>query len=90
MSEKQNRRKKSVKIQENREMVFQKQNYVLLGIAVLCLAIGFGGMYIENEFTGWFSLYISPLFLVGGFITVAVAILWKKDSVKSETESING
>jgi hypothetical protein len=81
MSAKQSRRKKAEKLQENREMVFGKQNYILLAIAVLCLAIGFGGMYIENEFTGWFSLYISPLFLVAGFITVVFAILWKEKQV---------
>jgi len=84
MSVKQSKRKKAVKIQENREMVLGAQNYMLLGVAVLCLAIGFGGMYIENEFTGWFSLYISPLFLVAGFVTVVFAILWKE---KETTES---
>lgn len=62
-------------------MVFGKQNYILLAVAVLCLTIGFGGMYVENEFTGWFSLYISPLFLVAGFITVVFAILWKGKQV---------
>jgi hypothetical protein len=89
MSEKLKRRKKSEKIQESRLMVFEKQNYILLGIAVLCLTIGFGGMYIEREFTGWFSLYVSPLFLIAGFITVVVAILWKKENVSSESGTLN-
>lgn len=89
MSEKQKRRKKSVKIQESRSMVFEKQNYILLGIAVLLLTVGFGGMYIENEFTGWFSLYVSPLFLVAGFITVVVAILWKNENARSESDALN-
>lgn len=89
MSAKQNRRKKGTKVQVNREMLLGKKNYVLLGIAVFLLAVGFGGMYVENEFTGWFSLYISPLFLVAGFIMVAVAILKKNDRPEI-SENVSG
>jgi hypothetical protein len=60
-------------------MIFTGKNYMILGIAILLLTIGFGGMYIENNFNGWFSLYISPVLAVAGFITVAVAILYREN-----------
>ena len=39
-------------------------------------------MYIENEFEGWFSLYVSPLMIVGGFAMVAFGIV-KKNRLKA-------
>ncbi|HAC16399.1 MAG TPA: hypothetical protein DCE78_10720 [Bacteroidetes bacterium] len=61
-------------------MVFTGKNYMLLGVAILLLVLGFGGMYVENNFTGWFSLYISPVLAVAGFITVAFAILYRENN----------
>lgn len=85
MSAKPNRRKNVSKNYTNQTMVFGAKNYRFLIIAVLLLAVGFGGMYIENEFLGFFSLYISPLLLIGGFITVVYAILVKHENMP-ETE----
>jgi fatty acid desaturase len=75
MSGKRQARKKIEQGRGAKTPVFTTKNYQILGIAIALLAIGFGGMYLENEFTGWFSLYISPLLIVGGFITVVFAIL---------------
>lgn len=68
---------KASKVSESKVMFFTKKNYLILGLALALLMIGFGGMYIEKEFTGWFSLYVSPILIVSGFITVAFAILYK-------------
>jgi hypothetical protein len=75
-------KKRSEKIHESRAMFFTKRNYQILGLAIALLIVGFGGMYIEQEFTGWFSLYVSPILIVGGFITVAIAILYKESGTQ--------
>lgn len=74
---------KASKASENSSMFFTKKNYLILLTALILLMIGFGGMYLEQEFTGWFSLYISPILIVSGFITVAFAILYKDTSNKN-------
>lgn len=81
------RRSKHSQKDAERNLIFGPHNYQLLFIAVLLLFTGFGGMYIEMEFKGWFSLYVSPLLIVAGFITVAVAILRKDPSETPKTES---
>ncbi len=60
-------------------MLFSPLNYKLLGLGVLLVIAGFTGMYLENEFKGFISLYISPIVIMSGYITVIFAIL-KKDS----------
>ena len=74
---------KASKLSESKVMVFTQKNYLILGLALAFLMIGFGGMYIEEEFTGWFSLYVSPILIVSGFITVAIAILHKETTGQS-------
>lgn len=86
MSARQSKRKKIERLKVNQKMVFGRMNYILMGLAILLLAIGFGGMYIENEFTGWFSLYVSPVLAVAGFVTVAVAILYADKSESTEDQ----
>jgi hypothetical protein len=82
-----NGRKKRVQHnQESRPMIWSANNYKLFGLALGFLAVGFGGMYIENSFMGWFSLYVSPLLLVSGFVTVVFAVM-KNFSDDPEQES---
>ncbi|MCC5926080.1 MAG: hypothetical protein JJU41_05915 [Bacteroidetes bacterium] len=60
-------------------MLFDRMNYTYLLAALVLILGGFLGMYIENEFLGWFSLYIAPIMIIGGYIVVAIAILRKSD-----------
>ena len=55
-------------------MLLTAYNYKLMLYGVLCVLIGFGGMYIEGQQFGVFSLYIAPLLVLGGFILVAIAV----------------
>lgn len=87
MSARQSKRKKIERLKVNQKMIFGRMNYMLMGLAILLLAVGFGGMYIENEFTGWFSLYISPVLAVAGFVTVVFAILYSDPSESVEEPS---
>lgn len=86
MAQRSPRRKKVQKLLSEKQMLLGPQNYQLLLIAVLSLLVGFGGMYIENEFLGWFSLYVSPLLIIGGFILVVFGIM-KTEASADSTET---
>jgi hypothetical protein len=55
-------------------MLLTAYNYKILALGVLCVILGFGGMYIEGQQHGIYSLYIAPLLVMTGFVLVAVAV----------------
>ncbi len=55
-------------------MLLTAHNYKILALGVLCVILGFGGMYIDGQQHGIYSLYIAPLLVMTGFILVAVAV----------------
>lgn len=56
-------------------MLFSAWNYKILGIGLLLVIVGFTAMYLENEVNGFISLFISPLLIMAGYITVIFAIM---------------
>ncbi len=66
-------------------MLLSAYNYKLLALGVLFVILGFGGMYIEGQQHGIYSLYIAPLLVMAGFIFVAVAV-FKTDPKLSQQE----
>lgn len=60
---------------EKKPMVFSALNYKILGVGVLLVFIGFTIMRLENEVYGFISLYIAPVLIMAGYITVVFAIL---------------
>jgi hypothetical protein len=83
------KRKKTEKTKADHTMLLDAVNYKILLLAVGLLALGFGGMYIENAFKGWFSLYVAPILVVTGFVLVAVGIMKKHSDNEKVTESEN-
>jgi len=79
MAARPSRRQKVQKRIADQQMLFDNTNYVYILSALLLILGGFAGMYIENSFLGWFSLYVAPIMIVGGFVLVAVGILRKSD-----------
>ncbi len=70
---------------EKKPMPFSALNYKLLGLGVLMVVIGFTAMRLENEVHGIISLYISPVVILAGYITVIYAILKRdKDDLNSQ------
>ena len=55
-------------------MLLSAYNYKFLALGVLFVILGFGGMYIEGQQHGIYSLYIAPLLVMSGFIFVAIAV----------------
>lgn len=63
------------------ELPFTRMNYILLGIGVAIIAIGFWLMSLDpfidaTEFS--ISLYIAPIVVVGGFVEIIFAIMYKE------------
>jgi uncharacterized membrane protein HdeD (DUF308 family) len=65
-------------------MVFDRRNYMLLVLGVVAIVVGFAIMRIENAVDGFLSLYVAPLLLLGGYLEIIYAILWRP---KRETPS---
>ena len=61
-------------------MLFTRHNYMLLLIGVLAIVIGYTTMRIENEVDGFISLYLAPLLILGGYLEIIYAILWRPRS----------
>lgn len=73
---------------EKKPMVFSALNYKILGVGVLLVFIGFTIMRLENEVYGFISLYIAPVLIMAGYITVVFAILKRPDErANDETDT---
>lgn len=69
---------------QSKTMVFERRNYILIAVGVLMVAVGFSLMRIENEFLGTISLYVAPLIILGGYVEIAYAILWRPSDEEEE------
>ncbi len=58
-------------------LVFTRRNYVLLGLALALIVVGYAIMRAENEVDGFLSLYVAPLLILGGYLEAIYAILWR-------------
>ncbi|MEX0823466.1 MAG: DUF3098 domain-containing protein [Balneolaceae bacterium] len=73
------------KANDTKPMFFSALNYKLMGLGVLLIFVGFTVMRLENEVYGFISLYISPVVILSGYITVIVAILKRDHKIESGT-----
>lgn len=67
-----------------RPLVFTRRNYVLMIAGVLAVVVGYALMAIENELYGFISLYIAPLIILGGYLEIIYAILWRPPEEREE------
>ncbi len=58
-------------------MILSPHNYVLISVGVLAIIIGYAVMRLENEVDGFLSLYVAPLLILGGYLEIIFAILWR-------------
>ena len=58
-------------------MPFGRHNYVLLIVGLLIVLAGYTIMRVENKVDGFWSLYVSPLVLLAGYLEIIYAILWR-------------
>lgn len=64
-------------------MIFGSLNYKILVAGLVLVIVGFLSMYLENEAQGVISLYISPIVIIAGYITVIFSILSHSDKSES-------
>ena len=58
-------------------MVFERWNYLLLLLGLAIVVVGYTIMRVENEVDGFLSLYVAPLLILGGYLEIIYAILWR-------------
>ena len=68
-------------------MVFTRRNYILLLLGVLAIVVGYIMMRLENEVDGFISLYVAPLVILGGYLEIIYAILWRPKTAAPEPEN---
>ncbi|WP_294347239.1 hypothetical protein [Prosthecochloris sp.] len=59
-------------------MPLEKINYFFIGIGIAVIAFSYIMMYLENSADGYFSLYVSPVLLVGAYAWILFALLYRK------------
>ena len=67
-------------------LVFTGRNYLLMAAGVVLIVFGYVIMRMENEVDGFISLYVAPLLILGGYLEIIYAILWRPNE-KSEAET---
>ncbi len=70
----------------NNSMIFSPWNYKVLALGILMVIAGFSAMYIENEVEGFISLYVSPIVIMAGYVTVIIAILKHDDDSNATSD----
>ncbi len=61
-------------------MPLQKENYLLIGIGFAVILLGYLIIGVEHDVDGFFSLNVSPPLIIGGFLWIIYAILYKPKS----------
>jgi len=57
-------------------LLFEKHNYVLILAGLFLIVVGFTAMYLEGQFEGFISLYLSPIVILAGYAVVGYGIMW--------------
>lgn len=74
---------------ERSSMIFNALNYKLLALGLLLVITGFTAMYLENEVSGFISLFVSPIVIMGGYVTVIFAIMKRTSAGSTESHNVN-
>lgn len=80
------RRSRTARSSAGARMVFERHNYVLLLIGLALVVVGYVVMRVDNQVDGFLSLYVAPLLLLGGYLEIIYAILWRDTSEDAPAE----
>ena len=69
-------------------MVFTRRNYQLLLMGLAVVIVGYALMRWENEVDGFLSLYVAPLMILGGYLEIIYAILWRPKAEADEAKGV--
>ncbi len=65
-------------------MPLEAINYSMIALGALVIAASYWGMYLERDVDGIFALFISPVTLIGAYLWVAFAILYRPKPAKKQ------
>ncbi len=68
-------------------MPLQKENYLFIGIGFAVILLGYIIIGIERNVDGFLSLNLSPILIIGGFLWIIYAVLYKPTSNNNLTNS---
>ncbi len=68
-------------------MPLQKENYLFIGIGFAVILLGYLIIGIERNVDGFLSLNLSPILIIGGFVWIIYAVLYKPKSNNNLTNS---
>ncbi len=60
------------------KMVFGRRNYLLLLAGIALIIVGYVIMRMDNQVESLVSLYIAPILILGGYIEIIYAIMWRQ------------
>ncbi len=63
-------------------MPLEPVNYMMIALGGLVIASSYLGMFIEQAVDGIFALFVSPVTLVGAYLWITYAILYRPTSKK--------
>lgn len=66
-------------------MPFGRANYLLILLGLGLVVVGYAIMRIENEMDGFVSLYVAPLLILGGYLEIIYAVLYRPKEEVEET-----
>ncbi|MGQ9806565.1 MAG: DUF3098 domain-containing protein [Chlorobiales bacterium] len=69
------------------EMPLQKENYLFIGIGFAVILVGYLLIGVERAVDGFLSLNVSPILIIGGFIWIIYAVLYKPKSNNNLTNT---
>lgn len=81
-------RRRSSKRNPPPQTVFERRNYLLLLIGVALIMVGFAAMRIDNQLESFVSLYLAPLLILGGYLEIIYAILWRPSDPVEEPSKV--
>lgn len=84
LKKKEREKKKNLTERAKREALYgmplQKENYLFIAIGFAVILLGYLLIGIERDVDGFLSLNVSPILIIGGFIWIIYAILYKPKS----------
>lgn len=54
-------------------------------VGLLFITVGYVIMRLDNQVESFISLYLAPLMILGGYLEIVYAILWKPRSAEADS-----
>ena len=60
-------------------------NYIMIALGALVIAASYGIMFLEREVDGLFALFVSPVTLIGAYLWIIYAVLYRPKTVTKQS-----